>query len=201
MIKNVVFDLGGVLIDWNPKYLYRKIFSTEQQVEWFLDNICTGVWNSGQDEGRSMEEATKILVDQHPQYTLEISAYYQRWTEMLNGPLEGTKKILETLKANGTHRLLALTNWSAESFPTALEMFDFLHWFEGIVVSGDEKLIKPDPRIYQLLFERYKIKPEESIFIDDSIMNVEAASKLGMNGIHFVKPELLKHKLEEVGVL
>jgi 2-haloacid dehalogenase len=201
MIKNIVFDLGGVLIDWNPKYLYRKIFSTEQQVEWFLDNICTGAWNSGQDEGRLMEEATKILVDQHPQYAPEITAYYQRWTEMLNGHLEGTLNILETLKTQGTHRLFALTNWSGESFPTALEMFDFLHWFEGIVVSGDEKLIKPDSRIYQLLFERFKIKPEESIFIDDSLKNVEAARELGMVSIHFVKPELLKHQLEEMGVL
>jgi 2-haloacid dehalogenase len=120
MIKNIVFDLGGVLIDWNPKYLYRKIFSTEQQVEWFLDNICTVAWNSGQDEGRSMEEATRILVDQHPQYAAEITAYYQRWTEMLNGHLEGTLNILEAIETNGTHRLLALTNWSGESFPTAL---------------------------------------------------------------------------------
>ncbi|GJM30931.1 MAG: hydrolase [Cyclobacteriaceae bacterium] len=201
IIKNVVFDLGGVLIDWNPKYLYRKIFSSEQQVDWFLDNVCTGEWNSKQDEGRTMAEATKSLVDRYPEYTMEITSYYQRWTEMLNGQIEGTVRILETLRSNSDHRLLALTNWSGESFPTALKMFDFLNWFEGIVVSGDEKLIKPDHRIYQVLFERYRINPENSVFIDDSEKNVEASRELGMTGIHFVNPESLKLQLTEVGVI
>jgi len=200
-IKNIVFDLGGVLVDWNPRYLYKKIFETEQEVDWFLSNICTSQWNAHQDAGRTLEEATRFLVDRHPEYTSEITAYYERWTEMLNGHIEGTVQILQKLKNLDSHRLLALTNWSGETFPTALDMFDFLHWFEGIVVSGDEKLIKPDSRIYQLLFDRYRIKPEESVFIDDSLQNITTAKELGMAGIHFQDPPQLVGHLKELGVL
>lgn len=188
-------------MDWNPRYLYRKIFNTPDEVEWFLDNICTSEWNAQQDQGRSLEAATQYLVERHPEHTAEITAYYDRWTEMLNGHIEGTLQLLADLKQKDRHRLLALTNWSGETFPTALELFDFLHWFEGIVVSGDEKMMKPDPRIYQLLFERYGLNPEESIFIDDSPRNVEAARELGMTGIHFKDPQGLEKQLKVVGVL
>lgn len=199
-VKNIVFDLGGVLVDWNPRYLYKKIFETENEIDWFLTNICNGQWNSLQDAGRTLEEATRVLTERHPEFTPEIRAYYDRWTEMLNGHIVGTVQILEKLKSQDSHRLLALTNWSGETFPTALEMFDFLHWFEGIVVSGDEKLIKPDHRIYQLLFNRYGIVPQESVFIDDSLANIEAARELGMKGIHFTGPDDLERQLEKLGV-
>ena len=200
-IKNIVFDLGGVLVDWNPRYLYNKIFDKQEEVDWFLNNICTSHWNAQQDAGRTMEEATSMLVERHPEYTSEIQAYYNRWTEMLNGPVQGSVQILEDIMNRGNHRLLALTNWSGETFPTALEMFDFLHWFEGIVVSGDEKLIKPDRRIFQLMFRRHQVEPQHSIFIDDSLPNVKAARELGMRALHFTDPDTLKQQLKEHGVM
>jgi 2-haloacid dehalogenase len=200
-IKNIIFDLGGVLVDWNPRYLYKKIFETEKEIDWFLTNICNSQWNSLQDAGRTLEEATRFLVVRHPEYTAEINAYYERWTEMLNGHIEGTVQILEKLKTQDSHQLLALTNWSSETFPTALEMFDFLYSFKGIVVSGDEKLIKPDHRIYQLLFNRYGIAPQESVFIDDSPANIEAAQDLGMRGILFTGPDDLEKQLNAINVL
>lgn len=200
-VKNIVFDLGGVLVDWNPRYLYRKVFDSEEKVTWFLENICTNQWNGQQDAGRTLNDATELLVEKKPEYTNEIRAYYQRWTEMLNGPIEGTLNILKQLRAQNGHRLLALTNWSQETFPTALEIFEFLHWFEGIVVSGDEKLIKPDPGIYQILFERYQIEPHESVFIDDSLPNVIASRELGMHALHFKGPEQLARELKELKVI
>jgi 2-haloacid dehalogenase len=200
-LKNIVFDLGGVLVDWNPRYLYQKIFGTSEEVDWFLANICTHEWNAQQDAGRTMEEATEMLIERHPEYTDEITAYYDRWTEMFSGHIEGTVQILSQLRSKGDYRLLALTNWSGETFPAARRLFEFLHWFEGIVVSGDEKLIKPDPRIYQVLFNRYEIKPHQSVFIDDTLPNVEKAGDLGMHGIHFSSPGQLQLDLRDIGVL
>ncbi len=200
-IKNIVFDLGGVLVDWNPRYLYEKIFNTEEEMDWFLGNICTSDWNSKQDAGRTIAEATQILLARHPEYEREIRAYYDRWTEMFSGQIEGTVQILDRLKQRGNYRLLALTNWSGETFPTARKLFNFLSWFEGIVVSGDEKLIKPDLRIYQLLFERYGIEPEQSIFIDDTLSNVETANLLGMTALHFTDPMMLELRLKQKGIL
>ena len=199
-IKNIVFDLGGVLVDWNPRYLYEKIFDTTEEVDWFLNNICTSDWNAQQDAGRTMEEATKWLVDRHPEYEAEIKAYYARWTEMFNGHIDGTVEILSNLLETGAYRVLALTNWSGETFPTALQLFDFLHWFEGIVVSGDEKLIKPDHRIYHRLFNRYHLTPQESVFIDDSLPNIITARKLGMYGIHFKNPDQLTAELRHLEI-
>jgi 2-haloacid dehalogenase len=200
-VKNIVFDLGEVLVDWNPRYLYEKIFDTPEEVDWFLNNICTSEWNAQQDAGRTMEEATRWLVDRHREHEAEIRAYYSRWTEMFSGQIDGTVEILSNLLETGAYRVLALTNWSGETFPTALQIFDFLHWFEGIVVSRDEKLIKPDPRIYQVLFQRYQLNPSQSLFIDDSLPNVKAASELGMQALHFTNPATLKYQLEEYGVL
>ena len=200
-IKNVVFDLGGVLVDWNPRYLYRKIFSSEEQVEEFLSNVCTMEWNAQQDAGRTMVEATEILVNKFPDRQGEIRAYYQRWTEMFDGHIQGTLDILNMLKEKDQHRLLALTNWSGETFPTARKLFPFLSLFEGIVVSGDEKLIKPDHRLYQILFERYQIDPQDSLFIDDSLPNVKAAKQLGMTALHFDNSDKLAVELGALGII
>lgn len=196
MIKNIVFDLGGVLIDWNPKYVFRTIFDDEEKVNWFLDNICTMEWNVQQDAGRTLQEATDILSTQYPNYKLEIEAYYGRWTEMLGGPIDGTVAILKNLIDNYEYRLIALTNWSAETFPHALERYLFLQWFEGIVVSGDEKCIKPNPEIYNILFDRYNLIPEECIFIDDNKKNIEAGRQLKMEGILFEGAEALTKSLQ-----
>ena len=200
-IDTVIFDLGGVLIDWNPKYLYQKIFDTKKEMDFFFSEICTHEWNVQQDAGRSLADATAILVDKHPEYQTEIEAYYGRWKEMLGGVLESTVEILEHLHQKKEHRILALTNWSAETFPYALENFKFLQLFEGILVSGVEKMKKPDPEIYQLILDRYQIDAPRSVFIDDSAQNVKGAEALNINGIHFQSSELLRKDLKKFGVL
>jgi 2-haloacid dehalogenase len=200
-IDTVIFDLGGVLIDWNPKHLYRKILKSEEEVDWFLENVCTSEWNDQQDAGRSFDEATKELISKHPDWEEAITAWYGRWQETIKGPIEETVAILESIKKSNRFRLYALTNWSAETFPWALENFPFLHWFEGIVVSGIEKTRKPFPEFYQILFDRYKVNPVTSIFVDDNIKNIEGAKKIGLPTIHFKDPSLLKKQLAELGIL
>ncbi|MBL7790991.1 MAG: HAD family phosphatase [Saprospiraceae bacterium] len=200
-MHTVVFDLGGVLIDWNPEYVYRQIFEDEAERRYFLTEVCSPHWNEQQDAGRSLQEATEWLVGQYPDYEPQIRAYYGRWQEMLGGAIPETVEILNQLREQNSHRLLALTNWSAETFPTALEMFDFLHHFEGILVSGQEKLIKPDPRIYHLLINRYGLNPGESLFIDDNPRNVEGARAVGLQAVHFQSPGQLREALEEQGIL
>lgn len=195
-----MFDLGGVLIDWNPRYLYRKIFKTEEEITWFLENICTSEWNEQQDAGRSFHDATEELISKHPDWEEPIRAWYGRWEETIQGPLHETVDLLKYFKEKSSYRLYALTNWSAETFPVALQKFDFLHWFEGIVVSGLENTRKPFPDIYHLLFERHRITPSSSVFIDDNLKNIVAAQDLGMNGIHFRSAAQLKSSLLELGV-
>jgi len=198
--NTLIFDLGGVLINWNPKNLYRKIFDTEAEVESFLSEIATMDWNEEQDGGRLIQVATQSLVAQYPQWRSEIEAYYSRWDEMLIGPIERTVSLLENIKTQGKYRLLALTNWSAETFPIAQERYPFLGWFEGILVSGVENLKKPDPAIYELLLERYSVDRSEAIFIDDNLRNIEAARALGIKSIHFTTSEELRNHLEQIGI-
>lgn len=195
IIKNIIFDLGGVLIDWNPKYLYKKIFSDIDQCKWFLENICTNDWNEQQDGGRLIKEANKELIDKYPAYKGNIEAYYLRWEEMLNGPIEGTVNILKELKENKKFRIYALTNWSAETFPRALELYEFLHWFDGRLVSGEENTRKPFKEIYELLIKRFNLIPSESIFIDDNLRNIKAAEDVGIKSIHFKNSDQLKEEL------
>lgn len=200
-IETVVFDLGGVLVDWNPAYLFRKIFAEEAEMNYFLTNVCTPEWNAQQDAGRSLAEATALLVARRPEYEMQIRAYYDRWTEMLAGTIAGTLRILEQIYREDRLHLYALTNWSHETFPIALERYDFLQSFAGIVVSGVEKTKKPEKQIYQILFDRYDIKPETAVFIDDSPKNVTAAQEIGMHGIHFQSPEQLSKTLADWGVI
>ena len=199
-MDTIVFDLGGVLIDWNPAYLYRKIFQEEAQVQFFLTHICDSHWNEQQDAGRPLAEATQILVAQFPEHTEAIQAYYGRWTEMLGGPIVGTVQLLEALHQQKKYRLYALTNWSHETFPYALKHYEFLQLFDGILVSGEEKLVKPDPRIYQLLFERFGINPSTALFIDDNPKNVLASRQSGMEALQFVSPEQLQADLYDMGI-
>ncbi|PHN02969.1 HAD family hydrolase [Flavilitoribacter nigricans] len=200
-IDTVIFDLGAVLIDWNPEYLYRKIFDREEDIQHFLNHVCTPSWNAQQDAGRTWAEATELLTGRHPEYTTEIRAFRERWTEMLNGPIAGTVEILQELEEQGRHRLLALTNWSAETWPYAWERYDFLQIFEGILVSGAENLKKPDPKIYQLLVDRYGIEPDKAVFIDDSMPNITAAREFGIHAIHFTDPAALRATLEQAGII
>ena len=200
-IDTIIFDLGAVLIDWNPRYLYRKIYKTEAEIDWFLENICTHDWNEKQDAGRSFEEATEELLALHPQHEVAIRAWYGRWQETMNGPIQGTVDIFRELKESGHYKIYALTNWSAETFPWALKKFEFLHWFDGIVVSGVEKTRKPFPDFFQILFDRHAINPATALFIDDNLRNIEGGQALGLPGIHFISPEQLKTDLQKMKVI
>ena len=200
-IDTVIFDLGGVLIDWNPRYLYRKIFSNEEEITWFLENICTPEWNDAQDAGRSFDEATELLVQQHPAHEHAIRAWYGRWQETIRGPIDETVEVLREVRDRKQHRLYALTNWSAETFPWALQRFEFLHWFEGIVVSGIEKTRKPYPEFYHILFDRYQVAPQRTLFIDDNLKNIEGGKAVGLHTIHFQTPQELKQTLQRMNVL
>jgi 2-haloacid dehalogenase len=198
---SVVFDLGGVLIDWNPRYLYRSLFDgDDEQMEWFLANVTTPDWNNEQDRGRPWAEAVSTLVALHPDREDLIRAYHERWTEMLGGAHDDTVAVLDRLRATGI-RLFALTNWSAETFVHAAERFPFMTWFEGVVVSGQERLAKPDPRIFRLLLNRYELDPARVVYIDDHAPNVRAAAELGMDAIHFTDAARLESALEDRGLL
>src|ERR1700722_13173906 len=185
MINTIIFDLGAVLIDWNPRYLYKSFFDNEENMKHFLANICTSEWNEEQDAGRSLKEGTELLVQQFPEQEANIRAFYSRWHEMLGEAFWDTVAIFKALKETGKYKIYALTNWSAETFPVALERYEFLHWFDGIVVSGAEKRRKPAPEFYQILLDRYDVKAEEALFIDDNKRNILAAEKLGIKSIHF----------------
>lgn len=200
-IETVVFDLGGVLIDWNPRYLYRKIFSTEDEITWFMTNICTSEWNDMQDAGRSFKDATEDLVRRFPEHEVPIRAWYGRFPETINGAIQPTVDVLTKIRQKKAHRLYALTNWSAESFPWAQQNFEFLSWFEGIVVSGQEKTRKPHADFYHILFNRYSIDPARAVFIDDNIHNIKAGKELGLNTIHFRSAPELETELTKLGVL
>ena len=197
----IIFDLGGVLIDWNPRYLYRKIFTTEEEITWFMDNICTSEWNDQQDAGRPFEMATAELLERHPAHEVAIRAWYGRWQETVGGAIQGTVDILDEIRKTKKYRLYALTNWSAETFPWALDNFEFLHWFEGIVVSGREKTRKPFRDFYEILFERYSIDPRKALFIDDNIKNVRGAEALELPTIQFQSPEQLRADLKARGII
>ncbi|MEM7656657.1 MAG: HAD family phosphatase [Bacteroidota bacterium] len=201
MIQTVIFDLGGVLVDWDPRYVFRNVFDTEAEVEWFLEHICTHDWNAQQDAGRSLKEATELLVSQHPKWESQIRMYYDRWVDMLGGPIQPTVDLLAELLAQKSHRVLALTNWSGETFPIAQRMYEFLGWFEGVLVSGDEHLKKPDRRIYELMLSRYDIDPTTAVFLDDSLANVTGAEAVGITGIHFQSADQLRGEFQRLGIM
>jgi 2-haloacid dehalogenase len=196
----VVFDLGGVLIDWNPRYLYRKLFSNEALMEEFLASVCNQAWNECQDAGRPWSEATAELVARFPEQEALVRAYHERWDEMLGGCIDGTVAVVEELHAAGVP-MYALTNWSSETFHHARRRFPVLDRFRGIVVSGEEKVIKPDEKIFRVLFDRHGIDPYASVFIDDVDRNVAAARALGMTGIRFESPAQLRQELARLGLL
>ena len=196
----VVFDLGGVLIDWNPRHLYRQLFDDEAAMERFLAEVCHSAWNEEQDRGRTFAEAIEEAAERFPEHRALIEAYHRRWGEMLAGPIEGSVALLAELKEAG-HELHALTNWSVETFPIARERYAFLDWFGSILVSGEERLIKPDPRIFQLLLERIGRTADACVYIDDNPKNAAAAAALGFDAVHFRSPEQLRADLARLGVL
>ena len=194
--KAVVFDLGGVLIDWDPRYLYRKLLADEPAVEEFLATVCTPEWNAEQDRGRPFAEGVAELVERFPVHAAAVTAYHERWPEMLAGDIGGTVELLAELRAAGVP-VYALTNWSAETFGIARHRFEFLEWFDGVVVSGEERMIKPDPAIFQLLVDRFGLDPAATFYVDDSAANVAAASRLGFDTVQFTTPERLRQDLAD----
>lgn len=196
-----VFDLGGVLIDWDPRYLYRKLFAGDEAgMEQFLATICTHSWNTQQDAGRTFAEGCASLKAIHPHAGALIDAWFERYQEMLAGPIQGTVDILSDLRWRGVP-LYALSNWSRETFPLALERFEFLQWFHGIMLSGEVGLVKPDPRLYDLFLQTFAIDPSTAIYIDDLKPNVETATALGMRGILFTGPAALRAELRRCGFM
>ena len=196
----VVFDIGGVLIDWNPAYLYRKLLSDEASVSKFLAEICTGEWNAQFDAGMPFAEGIAALIKNYPDKADLIEAYWQRWHEMLGGEVPGTARILSRLKAAGVP-VHAISNWSAETFPRALARFPFLDAFDILVVSGREKVIKPDPAIFHRFLNRAGLSANECIFIDDNRTNIAAAASLGFHTEHFQSADNLERRLAAVGML
>ncbi|MEP3836528.1 MAG: HAD family phosphatase [Algibacter sp.] len=200
-IDTIIFDLGGVLIDWNPEYVFLDVFNNnKEKTKWFLDHICTSDWNENQDAGYPIAQATEDRVALFPEYEKEIRLFYGQWTDMLGGAIEGTVNILKKCIESKNYKVVALTNWSAETFPIALNRFEFLNWFEGILVSGEENTRKPFEDIYNLTLERFNINPEHAVFIDDNLRNIEAANKLGIDGIHFETSEKLIHQLKTFNI-
>jgi 2-haloacid dehalogenase len=199
-INTIIFDLGGVLIDWNPLYVFHDdYFDTTETRDYFFENICTSDWNENQDAGYPIAKATEELVGKFPDWEKEIRDYYGKWEQMLKGPIDTTVEVFKQLRTNDRLKFYALTNWSAETFPIALQRFDFLHWFDGILVSGEEKTRKPFPEFYQRLFEKFSINPASSLFIDDNLRNVKAAEALDLPSIHFTTANELKKSLREKG--
>jgi 2-haloacid dehalogenase len=199
-VNAVVFDLGGVLIDWNPRYLYRTFFPDDEAgMERFLEEIGFAAWNDKQDAGRPFAEAVAELTALHPHHTDKIAAFWTNWAESLGDAIDGTVSILRRLKKAGVP-LYALTNWSAETFPVARQRFDFLTLFDGILVSGEEKIRKPDAAIFHLMQQRFSLEPGRTIFIDDTAKNIAAAEKLGFIVLPFTTPASLQSSLLAHGI-
>jgi 2-haloacid dehalogenase len=193
-IANVVFDIGNVLIEWDPRYLYRRIFETDEQVEHFLSTICTSAWNLEFDRGKSFAEGVADLVAKHPAHEAAIRAFDERWGEMVPGPVPGTLALMERLEENNVP-LYAITNFSAEKFAEARLRFPFFDRFRGAIVSAHERLVKPDRAIFDLLLKRYDLRAQECLFIDDSSANVAAAQAVGMAAHHFQGAAELEREL------
>lgn len=194
-IETVIFDLGGVLVDWDPMNLYKKVFDTEEEARWFLDNVCTSDWNIEQDGGRLIDDAVALKISEFPEYKEQIELFYTRWEEMFQGIIQENVNIQQALIKNPNYRVYALTNWSGEKWERSLELFPFFKDFEGVIVSGKEKTRKPFDDIYKLILNRFNIEPSTAIFIDDNLDNVNAAIKNGINAVQFDGKTPLKNLL------
>lgn len=198
-IENIIFDFGGVLVDWNPRYLYREYFQYENEMEFFLNFVCTAEWDLEQDKGRTLAKGTHLLQKKFPEFKSMIELFYDKWEIMLRSDIPETVSLLYKLKTK--YKIYGLTNWSSENISIAYKKFPFFKEFNGIVVSGKEKIVKPNPQIYRVLLDRYNLKAEKSIFIDDNIENIRVAQKLGFYTIHFESPNKLEAELLSINVL
>ena len=198
-INTIIFDFGGVLIDWNPRYMYRDEFTEISEMEYFLKEICTDDWNLQQDKGRSLAEGTRFLEDKFPEHAEKIRLYYNQWEKMVKGDIPQNVSLLQALKEK--YKLYGLTNWSAETFPIVFNRYSFFTLFDGIVISGEEKLIKPDKKIFELMLERYHLEAKNALFIDDNMNNIQAAKEMGFATIHVLEKTDLKSELHALGLI
>ena len=197
MIRNIIFDFGSVLVDWNPERLYGPYFNDDAKMRYFLTEICPHAWNAQADAGRSTAEITEERVAVHPEWEKEIRMYFGQWIKMMGEQIPGMQELVEELKNRG-YRLYGLTNWSAETFPLVKDNYPVFRLLDGIVVSGEEKIAKPDPGIFRILLQRYGLKPEECLFIDDNPKNVSTGESLGIRGLVFTSAAALRSRLAEV---
>jgi 2-haloacid dehalogenase len=195
----VVFDVGNVLLRWDPRHLYRRLIPDEARLSWFMQNVCTAAWNLEQDRGRPWADAVALLVAQHPEWEREIRAYDECWHETVAGVIEDSVAVLAELKAKG-EKVYAITNFSREKWAESVIRFPFLGMFDGTIVSAHERLLKPEPAIYHTLLERYGLDAGDCIFVDDSEKNIEGARAVGMQALHFVEPIDLRAELRGLGV-
>lgn len=201
-IDTIIFDLGGVLVDWNPEYIYLDIFNgNTKKMKWFLSNVCTSEWNLEQDNGRLIKDGVAEKIAEFPEYKTEIELFYKNWEFMFKGTIERNVEIFKQLKSSEDYTIYALTNWCAEKWDKAIELFPFFKEFDGVVVSGQEKCRKPSPEIFNILFNKFNIQPSKAIFIDDNLENIKAANSLNLHGIHFKENDNLKEKLKEYNIL
>jgi 2-haloacid dehalogenase len=199
-IHSIIFDFGGVLLDWNPHNLYRRFFNTPQEIDQFLMEISFPEWNLQQDKGRPFAQGVAELSEKFPQYSNLIRAYREQWEESIVGPIDGSVAILRRLK-NAGFSVYGLSNWSAETFPIAYKKYDFFKLFDGIVISGIVKVAKPDPAIFELILKMINRPSSECLLIDDSALNVTAAQRLGFAAIQFETPEKLELELQKNGII
>ena len=200
MKKTIIFDLGGVLIDWNPTYYFQDVFSDQAELDFFLEEICSPAWNALMDQGKTFKQSVIDLSEEHPEYADQIQAYSDHWIDMIGGPIPDTVKILEELKEAG-YRLAALSNWSAETFPKVAHRFEFLDWFDPLIISGEIGLIKPGPDIFHYILKELGQEASDCLFIDDNLENIQAAAELGFAVIRFSSPAELKEELQSQGIL
>jgi 2-haloacid dehalogenase len=198
-INTIIFDFGGVLIDWNPRYMYRDEFEESSEMEDFLSRICTDDWNLQQDKGRTLAEGTRMLQEKFPEHAMKIQLYYDQWEKMVKGDIPQNVALLQKLKEK--YKLYGLTNWSAETFPIVFRRYPFFTLFDGIVVSGEEKLIKPDKKIFEIMLERFRLEAKYAVFIDDNLNNIQAAKELGFATIHVQEKTDLKRELHAMGLI
>lgn len=197
MIRNLIFDFGSVLVDWDPHYLYIPYFGDASKAEWFLTEICPYTWNTQADAGRSLQEITDERVALFPQWEKEIRMYYDRWIEMMGGQIPGMEELVRDYKARG-YGVWGLTNWSRETFPLVRHRYPVFDLLDGIVVSGEERTAKPGPELYRILLDRYGLRADSCVFIDDSPRNAAGAEAVGIRGLVFRDAAQLRRDLDGI---
>ena len=200
MIKNIIFDFGGVLVDWNPHYLFDKYFNDINESNYFVENVCNSEWNAEMDGGKPFEQAVRERIALFPKYAEALMLYQTNWMDTMGEEIPGMYDLIKSLKANGFPIIYGLTNWSAETFPTVQKTYRIFSLIDKIVVSGEVKQLKPNPEIFYTLLNKFNLKAEESLFIDDNLKNVEGAKAVGINALRFENATKLKEDLKALNI-